>query len=175
MEDPFAVLGLGCLATAEEVHAAYRMRAKACHPDLHRTNEEAAQAEMIRLNVAYAEAVKQIEKRGAGGYVLPDAFKAAQRLYSRGQLGSALRMLTRAPQRDAEWYGLRGEILLKLDKAEEAHASYRAAVRLCPNERKYRAGALEAAVRMRKEQTALGKMARFARQMTHPLRAVRGR
>ena len=174
MSDPFAVLGLGRLSTAEEVHAAYRALAKACHPDLNRTDEEAAQKQMVRLNVAYAEALKEIERRGEHT-VLPDAFAVAKRLYERGLAGSALRILDRAPQQDGEWFALQGAILLRLGEAEAAHESYRAAVRMEPGNTAYRAGALEAAVRLRRQQTAFGRVARWARRMVRPAGPLRAK
>lgn len=173
MDDPFATLGLGRLSTADEVHAAYRALAKACHPDLHQTREKDAQDSMVRLNLAYAEALRLIERGSAQRTVLPDAFKTAQRLHERGQNGRALRILNRAPLRDASWYALQGAILLRLGEAEAAHGSYRAAVRLEPKNEEYRAGALAAAVRMRRQQTALGRLGCLARRALHPDRGVR--
>ena len=77
-------------------------------------------------------------------------------------------MLNRAPLRDGPWYALQGAILLRMSEAKAAHASYRAAVRMEPGNETYRAGALQAAVRMRREQTPIGKIARWARKAAHP-------
>jgi hypothetical protein len=49
--DYYALLGVPPHATAAEIQAAYRQRAKACHPDLHAGAARAA-ARMARLNAA---------------------------------------------------------------------------------------------------------------------------
>ena len=102
--------------------------------------------------------------------MLPDAFAVAQRLFSRGMYDSALRMLNRSAARDGAWYALQGAALLKMGEAEAAHASYRAAVRLEPQNEVFRAGALEAAVRMRKQRTPIGRAVCWARRAVHPRR-----
>ncbi len=53
--DPFAVLGVDETATAEQIQAAYRARAKALHPDLTAGDEahrDAAEAAMAALTAA---------------------------------------------------------------------------------------------------------------------------
>ena len=170
VEDPFAALGLKGLCTAEEIRAAYHALAKKCHPDLNRADTAAAQAQMVRLNLAYAEAMKLVRRQQEPITVLPDAFAVAQRLFSRGMYDSALRMLNRSAARDGAWYALQGAALLKMGEAEAAHASYRAAVRLEPQNEVFRAGALEAAVRMRTQRTPIGRAVCWARRAVHPRR-----
>ncbi len=125
---------------------------------------------MVRLNLAYDRAMKLIRERAENEQetILPDAFAVAQQLFARGLVRDALRMLNRAPLRDGPWYALQGAILLRMGEAKAAHASYRAAVRMEPGNETYRAGALQAAVRMRREQTPIGKIARWARKAAHP-------
>ena len=130
---------------------------------------------MVRLNLAYDRAMKLIRERAENEQetILPDAFAVAQQLFARGLVRDALRMLNRAPLRDGPWYALQGAILLRLGEAEAAHTSYRAAVRLEPGNEAYRAGALQAAVRMRREKTPVGKIARWARRAVHPVHTAR--
>lgn len=173
VEDPFAALGLNGLCTVEEIRAAYHALAKKCHPDLNRADTAGAQERMVRLNLAYAEAIRMVKNHEEPLSVLPDAFDVARRLFERGMCDSALRMLNRAALRDGAWYALQGAVLLKMDEAEAAHTSYRAAVRLEPENESFRAGALEAAVRMRKQHTPMGRVAHWARKAVHPRRQTR--
>lgn len=62
IEDPYAELGLAPTATADEVRAAYRRRARACHPDVS-TAPGAAEA-FARLQRAYA-VLSDPERRAA--------------------------------------------------------------------------------------------------------------
>ena len=50
--DPFALLGVSPGASEEELQAAYRARARACHPDLH-PNDPSAAEEFRRITEAY--------------------------------------------------------------------------------------------------------------------------
>ena len=70
----------------------------------------------------------------------------ALRLMEQGNLESALRQLLRADTRDDGWYALQGKILMGLHRYDEAHQSYREAIKLDPDNREYRAGALDAVV-----------------------------
>jgi curved DNA-binding protein CbpA len=51
-EDPYAVLGVARTATADEIRAAFRARAKALHPDKNRRSD--TRADFQRLREAYA-------------------------------------------------------------------------------------------------------------------------
>lgn len=156
MFDPGALemLGLKNGATAQDVRAAYRRLVKACHPDQFQDAEQqkAAQEKLIRLNLAYEEALKMVERRTVGFNLIPmeEAKHFAQRLIDQGNLESALRQLGRADSKDADWYFMQGNILMGLKQYEAAHQSYREAVRRDPENRTYRAGALDAAVAMKK-------------------------
>lgn len=52
MDDPYATLGVAPTASAEEIKAAFKARAKALHPDLNRHRDTTA--EFQRLQAAYA-------------------------------------------------------------------------------------------------------------------------
>lgn len=167
MQNPFEALGLRNGATAEQVRAAYHARVKLCHPDSVRdakaqqTNQDA----LIRLNLVYKEALRQATERQKHNIVMPDAKQVARKLYEQGQVDGALRILNKAADRDAEWFGLQGSILLKKGEAEAAHACFRTAVRQAPDNPLYREMALNAAVQMRKQKTLRGRVGVWARDV----------
>lgn len=151
---PFEELGLKPDADAQDVRAAYRRMVKTCHPDQFQDAEQqrAAQEKLIRLNLAYEAALKQASQHKVGFNLIPqeEAKHFAQRLVDQDNLESALRQLGRADSRDADWYFMQGAILMGLKQYETAHQSYREAVRREPENRKYREGALDAALAMKK-------------------------
>lgn len=152
--DPFELLGLKPSADAQAVRVAYRQKVKACHPDLFTdaAQQAVAQEQLIKLNLAYEEALKIASRHRVGFNLISqeEAKHFAQRLVEQGSLESALRQLNRADMKDAEWYCMQGDILMGLKQYETAHRSYREAVRREPENRRFRAGALDAAVAMKK-------------------------
>ena len=60
MDTPFEVLGLRAGADPEEIRNAYRRLVKQCHPDMVQdpSRKSEAQQRMIRLNLAYEEALR---------------------------------------------------------------------------------------------------------------------
>lgn len=165
MQNPYTVLGLEVGATVEQVRAAYHALVKRCHPDRMRDEaaQQAAQESLVQLNLAYAEAMRQANFRRANNVVIPDAKKVAERLLEQGHVDAALRMLNKAPDRDAEWFDLQGVILLKKGEAEAAHACFRTAVRLEPDNTRHRELALDAGVAMRRKKTWRGRMSGWAK------------
>ncbi len=152
----FEVLGLTPSADAQAVRAAYRQKVKDCHPDQYQdaAQQKAAQEELIQLNLAYEEALKVASRHRVGFNLISqeEAKHFALRLIDQGNLGSALRQLNRADSRDDGWYYLQGQILMGMRQYETAHQSFREAVRLDPENRRYREGALDAALAMKKSQ-----------------------
>ena len=148
------MLGVRPGADAAEVRAAYRRKVKECHPDqfTDAQRQKQAQDELIRLNLAYEQALKQASQRRVGFNLIAqeEAKHFAQRLIDQGNLESALRQLGRADSRDDGWYYMQGQILMGLRQYETAHQSFREAVRRDPENRKYREGALDAALAMKK-------------------------
>ena len=151
---PFEVLGLTPGAEAAQVRAAYRQRVKACHPDqyLEPEAQRAAQEQLIELNLAYEEALKLCSQRHVGFNLISqeEAKHFAARLVEQGNLESALRQLNRADSKDAEWFFLQGNILMRMRQYKTAHQSYREAVRREPDNNLYRTGALDAAVAVKR-------------------------
>ena len=164
MNNPFEVLGLKGLATPEEIRSAYRTLARQCHPDmiLDPAEKEAAQTRMVALNLAYEEALRLASPR-LSTPVTPELSSAeailmAQRAMARDNPQGALRSLIRCEERDGDWYYMQGKVLMVMEQYDSAHQSFREAVRLCPENNVYRAGALAAAVAHKKEQKLPGKM-----------------
>ena len=93
---------------------------------------------------------------------LPQAVDFARRLYEQGMFDGALRQLARAEQKTEEWYFLNGQILMKMKQYASAHQCFRAAVRFSPENREYRAWALDAALAMKKSQTLSHRVANWA-------------
>lgn len=147
-------LGLREGASLAEVKAAYHRLVKGCHPDLFHDpqEQEEAQKRMVRLNLAYEQAVAQLARPVPGYHKAPlqQAKATARRLLSQGQLESALLQLSRADRKDAEWYALQGEILMAFRQYDTAHSSLREAVRLDPENMDFRRLALDAAVQVKR-------------------------
>lgn len=168
----FEVLGLNIGADEDQVHQAYRNRVKDCHPDRFENGEaqQKAQEELIRLNLAYEEALRFSAGRKPAFQTVPSAqAKAiAKRLLEQDRVESALMQLGRAEQKDDEWYYLQGQILLKMHQYGSAHQSFREAVRLQPANNEYRKGALEAAIEEKKHQRLAYRVKDWAEGILHP-------
>ena len=165
--NPFAVLGLKIGADAQEVRAAYRQLVKRCHPDQFQdaAQQKAAQEKLIQLNLAYEAALKLATRHTVGFNLISqeEAKHFAKRLVEQGNLESALRQLNRADSKDADWYCIQGDILMKLHQYETAHQSYREAVRREPDNRRFREGALDAALAMKKNRPLSAKFSDWMR------------
>jgi len=157
----FEVLGLSLNADQAQVRAAYRDRVKRCHPDQFQEKEmqEKAQEQLIRLNLAYEEALRITAQRQVGFSAVPveDAKLMARKLLDQGRLDNALRQLHRAKAKDAEWFSIQGDILMRMRQYASAHQSYREAVRLDPDNLPYRRAAFEAAKTLKKHSQPLQK------------------
>ena len=62
--DPFAILGVERTSTPAEIKAAYRRKAKGCHPDNNADRVDDAKREFTLLNDAYSKAMKLAESQG---------------------------------------------------------------------------------------------------------------
>ena len=159
----FEVLGLSLDADEAQVRAAYRSSVKRCHPDQFQEKEqqERAQEQLIRLNLAYEEAMRITTQRQVGYNSVPveDAKTMASRLLEQGRLENALRQLMRASTKDAEWFYIQGQILMALRQYANAHQSFREATRRDPDNLLYRRGAFDAAKAVKKHSQPLQKAA----------------
>ncbi len=175
MQNPFITLGVPETATEQQVHIAYRRLVKECHPDIQsgEAEKESAQARLIALNLAYEEALRRTSVKCAAHtpsprlYSLADTNKLAARLLAQKMYDSALRVLERCSESDETWHFLHGQALAGIGRPEEAHASFRQAVRLSPENNEYRRAALSAFTAAKKQQRPLGRMGAWAKNVLH--------
>jgi molecular chaperone DnaJ len=169
MSNAFEVLGIASDADQQQVRTAYRSRVKVCHPDQFRDEEQQfiAQEELIKLNLAYEEALRLSSQRQVGFHTVSasQAKAFARKLMEQGNNESALGQLGRADYKDDEWFFLQGRILMDLRQYETAHASFREAVRRNPEHLEYRRGALDAAIALKRHQSLTGKVSDLARSL----------
>ena len=168
----FEVLGLTMEADQQQVRQAYRTRVKACHPDqfADREEQQKAQEQLIRLNLAYEEALRLSAGRQVGYHTVPgeQAKHIARKLMEQGRYESALLQLGRAETKDDEWYFIQGQLLMAMRQFASAHQSFREAVRQQPDNNEYRRGALEAALAVKKHQKLAYRVADWADGLFHP-------
>ena len=166
---PYTTLGIPSGSEPDAVRKAYRQRVKECHPDLFQNPDEqkAAQDRLVVLNLAYEQALRLSGVRRVGfNLVSPEEAKHfAEKLIEQGNFESALRQLNRADRKDAEFYYLQGKILMRLEQFETAYQSYREAVRLNPDENRYRRGALDASVAIKHSHTVWYKVGKLIRDL----------
>ena len=170
MNNPFEVLGLKGWADQDEIRNAYRALVKQCHPDMIQDPvlKQEAQERMVRLNLAYEEAIRMAGTRiqHPEAELLPAAaVLMAERSLARNNPEGALRTLLKCEKRDGDWYYMQGKVLRVMEQYDSAHQSFREAVRLCPENNVYRSGALAAAVAHRKEETIQGKMKKVLKKI----------
>lgn len=167
--NPFEVLELRSGATEQEIRAAYRRLVKRCHPDQFQDNEmqKTAQDALIQLNLAYEEALRLSAQPNIGYNLisLEEAKHFSLRLLEQDKPEAALRQLARAESKDAEWYFIQGEIMMRLNQYETAHQSYREAVRREPDNRRYHARALDAAVALKNSQKLGNKLSSWVKEI----------
>lgn len=155
--DPFTVLGIPSASDIKTIRTAYRKRVRECHPDLYQdlNEQKAAQERLITLNLAYEDALRICGSKRVGFNLISqeEAKYFAKKLLEQGSLESALRQLNRADHKDADFFYIQGNILMQLEQFETAYQSYRKAVRLDPKENRYRRGALDASVAIKRSKT----------------------
>ncbi len=179
MVSPFEVLGLRAWAEPDEIRAAYRSLVKQCHPDMVQDPDEkkAAQDRMVQLNLAYEEALRLALPRQNPAYTreiaVSEAVQLANRMLRRNGPEAALRQLMRADKKDASWYYTQGKIFMEMNKYNEAHQSFRRAVSMSPDNNEYHAGALDAAVAMKKQGTLFGRIETFLSGLLKKLKITR--
>ncbi|MDR2504851.1 MAG: DnaJ domain-containing protein [Oscillospiraceae bacterium] len=166
MPSAHEVLGVPQNADETQIAAAYRSLVKKWHPDVVDSSlKSEAQDKIVAINLAYKAAMSSL----ANNTQLPDPIKIAKQLINKKQYDAALRVLSHATDRTSEWFYLQGFLLMKRHKPGAAHDSFRAAVRLDPDNELYRKAALEAAVEAKRSETVRGKMSAWARLVMHPL------
>ena len=167
--NPFTVLGVPVDSEIHTVRKAYRQRVRECHPDLFQNPDEqkAAQERLVALNLAYEEALRICGSKRVGfNLISPEEAKHyAKKLMEQGNPESALRQLNRADHKDADFFYMQGNILMELEQFETAYQSYREAVRLAPEEKRYRRGALEASLAIKRSRTLWYQIGKWVRDL----------
>lgn len=157
----FEVLGIPPDADQAQIRSAYRAGVKECHPDrfLEKEQQDRAQERLIRLNLAYEEAMRQCSRPVVTCRPLTkeEAKQAARKMLEQDRPESALCQLVRTRDRDAEWYFIQGDILLAQRNYPGAHQSYREAVQMEPDNLEYRRGAFNAAKAVQRHSRPLQK------------------
>ena len=178
MSGAFDTLGLPVDADEHQIREAYHRHVKICHPDRFTDclQQKKAQDQLIRLNLAYEEALKA-SRRKTGSLLIPleEAKRFAQKLFEQKNYQGALRQLNRAGKKDAEFYYIQGSILIKLKQYETAYNSYREAVRRSPNDRQFRQAALEAETLLRRSRRIPARAIRFIAGLLGLINLKRGR
>ena len=166
-QNPFTVLGIPIGSDEPAVRKAYRQRVRECHPDLYQNPDEqkTAQERLVILNLAYEEALRICGTKRVGfNLVSPEEAKHfAKKLLEQGNPESALRQLNRADHKDADFFYIQGNILMQLEQFNTAYQSYREAVRLDPNTNRYRRGALDASLAIKRSRTVWYQVGKFIR------------
>lgn len=157
MSDPYRVLGVSPDATDEQVKAAYRELAKKYHPDNYAGSplSDLADEKMKEINEAYdtvTEERKRIKRGGESGYSGygtssnysysgSTSFNDVRQLIMNGRIADAEQILNGVPSasRDAEWYFLKGTVLLRRGWLDEAYNHFSTACRMDPSNAEYRA------------------------------------
>ena len=152
MKDPYEVLGIPRTATDDEVKTAYRNMARKYHPDNYTDNplSDLAQEKMQEINEAYDTIVRMRQGGGNtaggydnGGYRAPTGagsrYADIRRMISQNRVMDAELLLDGipAPNRDAEWYFLKGSVMYKKGWLEEAYNHFATACRMDPGNMEY--------------------------------------
>lgn len=148
MASAFEVLGVRPDADERTIRLAYHQLAKTHHPDKFSdpAQQQEGQERLIGINLAYEQAMKIAAGRQTlqAQLPLPQAKEWADKLLERKQYELALLQLSKAEDKDAQWYALQARTLIGLKQYLSAHQAWRAAVRMDPDNLGYRREALSA-------------------------------
>ncbi|WOC33520.1 MULTISPECIES: J domain-containing protein [Caproicibacterium] len=163
MADPYQVLGVSPNATDDEVKTAYRNLAKKYHPDNYADSPLAdlAGEKMKEVNEAYDTIMSQRKNRTQGnpfggnpftgnpyqgGYAGPQrnaasGFADVRSYILNGRIADAEQILDGVPgeSRNGEWYFLKGTILYRQGRLEQAASYLGRACQMEPGNMEYRA------------------------------------
>ena len=170
MNDPYKVLGVSRDATDDEIKKAYRELAKKYHPDNYANNPLAdlVVEKMKEINEAYDTIQKERAagssyssgSYGSGSYgsgssgSYSSSFANVRRLINEGEYSEAEIILdsTSSSARNAEWYFLKGCILMQRGSFFDAQRMFETACYMDPGNAEYR----EAMSRVRSSASSYG-------------------
>ena len=154
MKDPYEVLGVSRSASDSEIKSAYRELVKKYHPDNYANNPLAdlASEKMKEINEAYDSITKGRAQNASTGY--QNAYQSGYQSYNAyngnsgnyaqvrsyinaNRLDEAESLLSTAPNRDAEWYYLKGVIAYRRGWLDEARQHYQTACAMMPGNYEY--------------------------------------
>lgn len=149
MKNPYEVLGLREGASEEEIKRAYKRLVRKYHPDQYVNNPLAdlAEEKLKEINEAYNILMnkrnRNNEDNNNWNYYRYEndsynEFNKVRKLIDMGRLREAYDILENSTNRGAEWYFLKGVILLKKGWYEQGYQHVRRAVNLDPNNVEYR-------------------------------------
>jgi len=154
--DPYRELGVDRNASDEEIKKAYRSLVKKYHPDKYADNElkDLASEKLKKINAAYDEIQRIRQNRSSGnsygqgynggyqsggyGYQASGRYQQVWARIQAGDLNGAESLLDNMGDRDAEWYYIKGTILMRRGWYDAARQNYEKAVNLDPNNMRYR-------------------------------------
>ena len=151
MKNPYEVLGVSPSATNEEIRDAYRALAKNYHPDNYSDSPLADMAEekMKEINAAYDEILRQraeqknnsnrSESYNHSGGTRREEYVRIRQAINANDFKTAEQMLNQIEQykRDAEWFFLKGCVLLHSGYHFDAIRYINRACELDPNNEEY--------------------------------------
>ncbi len=154
--DPYNELGVSRNASDEEIKKAYRALVKKYHPDKYADNDlkDLASEKLKRVNAAYDEIQRTRQNKGSanntyGGYGNAGGNNSSygsgsakyhqiwQRLQM-GDLNGAESLLDAITARDAEWYYIKGTILMRRGWYDAARQNFERALNMDPSNNRYR-------------------------------------
>lgn len=151
MKDPFGVLGVSRDASDEEIKKAYRTLAKKYHPDNYAGSDLAdlAEEKMKEVNEAYDEIQKLRQGGGSSysgssysgsSYTGPTSYAQVRNLINMGSYAQADMILESvvAGERGAEWYFLKGCVLVRRGWFYDAKRSFERACEMDPDNMEYK-------------------------------------
>lgn len=166
--DPYRELGVDRNASDEEIKKAYRELVKKYHPDKYADNElkDLASEKLKKINAAYDEIQRMRANKGnqsnsggsrsgygfggggygfgGGGYGSSGSYGTSakyQQVWARmqaGDLNGAEAMLDAMYDKDAEWYYVKGTVLMRRGWYDAARQNYQKAVNMDPSNTRYR-------------------------------------
>lgn len=151
MRNPYEVLEIHEGASKEEIKIAYKKLVKKYHPDQYSNNplSDLAEEKLKEINEAY----DTLMKNTSAGYQShngnnhnnnqynsndPNIFMRIRALIERGNISQAEQLLESTKNRNAEWYFLKGVILLRKGWHDQAFQHINRAVQMDPGNPEYR-------------------------------------
>lgn len=149
MKNPYEILGIREGATVEEIKMAYKKLARKYHPDQYANNplSDLAAEKMKEINEAYNYLMKNKESTYRSKYSnnwsndtynYDKIYAEIRSKINMGNIHESEELLESIRDRDAEWYFLKGIVLLRKGWYDQAYQYIKHAVNLEPGNSEYR-------------------------------------